>query len=51
MNADLVWTIEWLNTLVDRMPHDSSVREFLEELKQRRAESAELDAVAREVSI
>jgi hypothetical protein len=51
MNADLVWTIEWLNTLVDRMPHDSSVREFLEELKQRRGQSAALDAAVKEAGI
>jgi hypothetical protein len=51
MNADLVWAVEWLHTLADRMPRDSSVGEFLEELKQRRTESGALDAAVKEAGL
>ena len=37
--ADLVWAMEWLDTLTDRLGEDHMVREFLDDLKERRKES------------
>jgi hypothetical protein len=37
--ADLVWAMEWLDTLTDRLGEDHMVREFLDDLQERRKES------------
>ena len=50
MNTDLVWAIEWLNTLCDRLTGDHMVDEFKDELAQRRRESVALDEAAKEAS-
>ena len=51
MNSDLVWCVEWLSTLVDRMPDDSSVREFLSDLSERRATNSDLNRIAQEANL
>jgi hypothetical protein len=51
MNTDLIWAIEWLNTLSDRLTGDHMVAEFMAELEQRRTQSDALNAAAKEAGI
>jgi hypothetical protein len=51
MNADLVWAVEWLNTLTDRMTGDHMVAEFMAELEHRRTQSDALNLAAKEAGI
>jgi hypothetical protein len=51
MNADLVWAVEWLNTLTDRLTGDHMVAEFMAELEQRRTQSDTLNSAAKEAGI
>jgi hypothetical protein len=51
MNADLVWAVEWLNTLTGRMTGDHMVAEFMAELEQRRRQSDALNGAAKEAGI
>lgn len=51
MNQDLVWAMEWLDTLTDAMHSQGMAQEFLADLAKRRLESRELDNVAREVNL
>jgi hypothetical protein len=51
MNADLVWAVEWLDTLTDRLTGDHMVAEFMAELEQRRTQSDALNAASKEAGI
>jgi hypothetical protein len=51
VTLDLVWAVEWLNTLTDRMTGDHMVAEFMAELEHRRAQSDALNAAAKEAGI
>jgi hypothetical protein len=48
---DLVWALEWINTLTDRMTGDHMVAEFMAELEHRRTQSDTLNAAAKEAQI
>lgn len=59
--GDLVWAMEWLNSLCDDLNtghHDRTgeeqhhrTREFLDELAQRRTQSSPLDLAAQEAQL
>jgi hypothetical protein len=51
VTLDLVWAVEWLNTLTDRMTGDHMVAEFMAELEHRRTQSDALNAAAKEAGI
>jgi hypothetical protein len=51
MNADLVWAVEWLDTLTDRLTGDHMVAEFMAELEHRRTQSDALNSAAKEAGI
>jgi hypothetical protein len=48
---DLVWALEWINTLTDRMTGDHMVAEFMAQLEHRRTTSDTLNAAAKEAQI
>jgi hypothetical protein len=48
---DLVWALQWLDTLTDRMTGDHMVAEFMAELEQRRRQSDALNGAAKEAGI
>jgi hypothetical protein len=49
MNADLLWAMEWLDTLSDCCGEHHMVGEFLADLEVQRKKSEALDRVAKEV--
>jgi hypothetical protein len=51
ITLDLVWALEWINTLTDRLTGDHMVDEFLKDLAARRLDSEQLDACASEVRL
>jgi hypothetical protein len=51
MNTDLIWAIEWLDTLSDRLTGDHMVAEFMAELERRRMQSDALNLAAKEAGI
>jgi hypothetical protein len=51
VTLDLVWAVEWLNTLTDRMTGDHMVAEFMAELEHRRTTSDTLNSAAKEAGI
>jgi hypothetical protein len=51
MNADLVWAVEWLDTLTDRLTGDHMVAEFMAELEHRRTQSDALHAASKEAEL
>jgi hypothetical protein len=51
VTLDLVWAIEWLDTLSDRLTGDHMVAEFMAELEHRRTQSDALNAAAKEAGI
>jgi hypothetical protein len=48
---DLVWALEWLDTLSDRLTGDHMVAEFMAELEHRRTQSDTLNSAAKEAGI
>jgi hypothetical protein len=48
---DLVWALQWLDTLTDRLTGDHMVAEFMAELEHRRTTSDTLHAAAKEAGI
>jgi antitoxin component HigA of HigAB toxin-antitoxin module len=46
---DLIWALEWLDTLADRIPQDGSVKEFRADIVERRGERPEFGRIAQEV--
>jgi hypothetical protein len=51
VTLDLVWAIEWLDTLSDRLTGDHMVAEFMAELEHRRTQSDTLNSAAKEAGI
>lgn len=51
MNDDVLWAMEWLDTLSDCCGEHHMVREFLADLEQRRTQSDAVDRAAREVKL
>ena len=51
VTLDLVWAIEWLDTLSDRLTGDHMVAEFMAELEHRRTTSDTLNSAAKEAGI
>ena len=50
VTLDLVWALEWLNTLTDMLPA-YQISEFYDELQHRRTQSDALNAAAKEAQI
>jgi hypothetical protein len=48
---DLVWALEWLDTLSDRLTGDHMVAEFMAELEHCRTQSDTLNSAAKEAGI
>lgn len=49
--SDLVWALQWIDTLADRLTGDGMVDEFLSDLQQRRTQSTTLHAAAQEADL
>jgi hypothetical protein len=49
--ADLVWALEWIDTLTDAMLGNYLVAEFMAELEHRRTTSDTLNAAAKEAEL
>jgi hypothetical protein len=48
---DLVWALQWLDTLTGPMTGDHMVAEFMAELEHRRTQSDTLNSAAKEAGI
>lgn len=51
LTLDLVWALEWLNTLKDKRTNEDIVDEFMQELKERCEDSNTLKISAREANL
>ena len=51
LTLDLLWAVEWLNTLKDRLKDDHMVQEFMDELNERVKQSESLRLVSQEANL
>jgi len=51
LTLDLVWALEWIDTLTDRLGKDGLVTEFMADLKGRCKSSRSLELAAKEAEL
>jgi len=51
LTLDLLWSLQWLDTLKDRLKNDHMVEEFIDDLKARSKQSDCLQRIAQEANL
>ena len=51
LTLDLVWAMQWIDTLTDRLGEDGMVGEFMQDLEERIGQSKSLELAAREANL